>query len=272
MRASGVRVIFTDLPAGSCTMAARRVLRELRRRRARHRRQPADAARLRALAATTATRGAAARTAAERGRAGDRRVHGGARVTLELYRIDDRLIHGQVVVGWGQPLRRRVHRARRRRGRGERLGAGALSHGRAAGDGRRLSTRRDDAAARCSTAIAADPRPGILLTGDIATMRALVERRRGVRDGERRRHSSSRRAACSACATSSSRRTRSARCARSRRRASAVTAQDVPGARAVPARRAARRRGEGAMSDRRCCRSRCSAACSGSTSSAFRRR
>jgi len=25
-------------------------------------------------------------------------------VTLELFRIDDRLIHGQVVVGWGQPL------------------------------------------------------------------------------------------------------------------------------------------------------------------------
>jgi len=25
-------------------------------------------------------------------------------VTIELYRIDDRLIHGQVVVGWGQPL------------------------------------------------------------------------------------------------------------------------------------------------------------------------
>jgi mannose/fructose/N-acetylgalactosamine-specific phosphotransferase system component IIB len=25
-------------------------------------------------------------------------------VALELYRIDDRLIHGQVVVGWGQPL------------------------------------------------------------------------------------------------------------------------------------------------------------------------
>ena len=23
---------------------------------------------------------------------------------VELYRIDDRLIHGQVVVGWGQPL------------------------------------------------------------------------------------------------------------------------------------------------------------------------
>ncbi|HXD48268.1 MAG TPA: PTS sugar transporter subunit IIB, partial [Gemmatimonadaceae bacterium] len=25
-------------------------------------------------------------------------------MTLVLYRIDDRLIHGQVVVGWGQPL------------------------------------------------------------------------------------------------------------------------------------------------------------------------
>jgi len=25
-------------------------------------------------------------------------------VPLELYRVDDRLIHGQVVLGWGQPL------------------------------------------------------------------------------------------------------------------------------------------------------------------------
>jgi len=25
-------------------------------------------------------------------------------MSLALYRIDDRLIHGQVVVGWGQPL------------------------------------------------------------------------------------------------------------------------------------------------------------------------
>ena len=25
-------------------------------------------------------------------------------MSIELYRIDDRLIHGQVVVGWGQPL------------------------------------------------------------------------------------------------------------------------------------------------------------------------
>ena len=25
-------------------------------------------------------------------------------MAIDLYRIDDRLIHGQVVVGWGQPL------------------------------------------------------------------------------------------------------------------------------------------------------------------------
>jgi PTS system mannose-specific IIB component/fructoselysine and glucoselysine-specific PTS system IIB component len=28
----------------------------------------------------------------------------GPPVSIDLYRIDDRLIHGQVVVGWGQPL------------------------------------------------------------------------------------------------------------------------------------------------------------------------
>jgi len=28
-------------------------------------------------------------------------------MAIHLYRIDDRLIHGQVVVGWGQPLNAR---------------------------------------------------------------------------------------------------------------------------------------------------------------------
>src|SRR5207342_682640 len=32
------------------------------------------------------------------------RSRGARRVAIELFRIDDRLIHGQVVVGWGQPL------------------------------------------------------------------------------------------------------------------------------------------------------------------------
>src|SRR5579863_4781639 len=31
-------------------------------------------------------------------------AEGAPAVPIELYRIDDRLIHGQVVVGWGQPM------------------------------------------------------------------------------------------------------------------------------------------------------------------------
>ena len=95
-------------------------------------------------------------------------------MTLLLNRIDDRLIHGQVVVGWGQPM-----------------------------DIRFIVLVNDDVAASdweqelyrmgvppemtvyfhdVAGAIAklpeyrADPRPGILLTGDIETMRQLVER------------------------------------------------------------------------------------------------
>jgi mannose/fructose/N-acetylgalactosamine-specific phosphotransferase system component IIB len=100
-------------------------------------------------------------------------------VTIVLNRIDDRLIHGQVVVGWGQPLdvkfivlvddavaesdweqelyrmgvppemEVRFHSA-----------ADAVAH---------LDDYRTEA------------RPGILVTGDIATMRQLVDRG-GVRD------------------------------------------------------------------------------------------
>jgi len=95
-------------------------------------------------------------------------------VTLELFRIDDRLIHGQVVVGWGQPL------------------------------GLKFIVLVDDAVASSDweqelyrmgvppemdvyfhdvgTATAripeyrSDPRAGLLLTGDIATMHRLAER------------------------------------------------------------------------------------------------
>jgi mannose/fructose/N-acetylgalactosamine-specific phosphotransferase system component IIB len=94
-------------------------------------------------------------------------------VTLVLYRIDDRLIHGQVVVGWGQPLdiafivlvddlvaeadwEQELYR----------MG---------------VPPEMDLYFHSASDAIAAlpkyraDPRPGILLTGDIATMRRLVD-------------------------------------------------------------------------------------------------
>ena len=94
-------------------------------------------------------------------------------MTLVLNRIDDRLIHGQVVVGWGQPLdvafivlvddtvaesdwEQELYR----------MGVPPEM------DVRFHSTA---AAAPLLDAYRTETRPGILLTGDIATMRSLVE-------------------------------------------------------------------------------------------------
>jgi len=92
-------------------------------------------------------------------------------MSIVLYRIDDRLIHGQVVVGWGQPLR-----------------AGFIV---LVDDTVRASEWEQDLyrmgvpphieVVFASTAEApqrlpeweADPRAGILLAGDISTMAAL---------------------------------------------------------------------------------------------------
>jgi mannose/fructose/N-acetylgalactosamine-specific phosphotransferase system component IIB len=99
---------------------------------------------------------------------------------VELYRIDDRLIHGQVVVGWGQPFNIQ------------------------------LIVLVDDAVACCdweqdlyrmgvppemeirfadvATAIrdhgsyVSDPRPGIVLTGNVSTMRSLLQGATGIRE------------------------------------------------------------------------------------------
>src|SRR5918992_4901508 len=95
------------------------------------------------------------------------------RVAIDLYRIDDRLIHGQVVVGWGQPLN---------------LGFIALVDDEVAGSEWEQELYRmgvppemdvffatpDDASRRMEE-WQADQRPGILLTGDIETMRRLIE-------------------------------------------------------------------------------------------------
>jgi PTS system mannose-specific IIB component/fructoselysine and glucoselysine-specific PTS system IIB component len=94
-------------------------------------------------------------------------------VTLVLYRIDDRLIHGQVVVGWGQPL-----------DVGfivlvdDTLAASAWEQ-----DLYRMGVPPEmdvyfNTTAEAITAIPryrTDPRSGILLTEDIATMRRLVD-------------------------------------------------------------------------------------------------
>jgi len=99
---------------------------------------------------------------------------------VDLYRIDDRLIHGQVVVGWGQPF------------------------------DIKLIVLVDDQVACCdweqdlyrmgvppeiqlvfadiATAVrdhakfAADPRHSIILTGNVATMAALVSGTRAIRN------------------------------------------------------------------------------------------
>jgi PTS system mannose-specific IIB component/fructoselysine and glucoselysine-specific PTS system IIB component len=100
-------------------------------------------------------------------------------VTLVLNRIDDRLIHGQVVVGWGQPLDVKFI---------------VLVDDAVAGSDWEQELYRmgvpPEMEVRFHSAADAAPlldtyrterRPGILLTGDIVTMRALVENG-GVRD------------------------------------------------------------------------------------------
>jgi mannose/fructose/N-acetylgalactosamine-specific phosphotransferase system component IIB len=91
---------------------------------------------------------------------------------VELYRIDDRLIHGQVVVGWGQPLNIRLI---------------VLVDDEVAccdwekdlyrmGVPPEIELRFADVATavRDHASIAADPRPSIVLTGNVDTMRALL--------------------------------------------------------------------------------------------------
>ncbi len=99
-------------------------------------------------------------------------------MTLDLFRIDDRLIHGQVVVGWGQPLS---------------LGFLVLVDDEVAGSDWEKELYRMGvppemdlyfesvaSAAAHLDAYRADKRAGMLLTGDIATMRRLVAASPGI--------------------------------------------------------------------------------------------
>jgi len=95
-------------------------------------------------------------------------------VGIDLYRIDDRLIHGQVVVGWGQPLA---------------VGFIVLVDDEVAnsdweqelyrlGVPEGMDVHFDDLSRAVANlpAYIRDPRPGILLTKDIETMGRLIER------------------------------------------------------------------------------------------------
>lgn len=101
-------------------------------------------------------------------------------MAVELYRIDDRLIHGQVVVGWGQPLD---------------LGFIVLVDDEvAASDWEQELYRMGvppemdvyfesvESAVRRHAEFAANARPGLVLTGDIETMRRLVADVRTIRE------------------------------------------------------------------------------------------
>lgn len=94
-------------------------------------------------------------------------------MALDLYRIDDRLIHGQVVVGWGQPLNLRF--------------VVLVDDEVAASDWEqelyRMGVPPDmevyfdavDTAAASLSRYQDDDRRGLLLTGDIGTMQRLVD-------------------------------------------------------------------------------------------------
>jgi D-glucosaminate PTS system EIIB component len=99
-------------------------------------------------------------------------------VSLELYRIDDRLIHGQVVVGWGQPLD---------------LGFVVLVDDEVAASDWEQELYRmgvppemdvyfESVASACEhlPAYRSDTRRGVLLTGDIETMARLIAGAQGI--------------------------------------------------------------------------------------------
>jgi PTS system mannose-specific IIB component/fructoselysine and glucoselysine-specific PTS system IIB component len=94
-------------------------------------------------------------------------------VPVELYRIDDRLIHGQVVVGWGQPLELRFIV----------LVDDEVASSEWEQELYRMGVPPEmdvffesvESAVKRHAQFAADARPGLLLTGDIETMRRLVQ-------------------------------------------------------------------------------------------------
>ena len=152
-------------------------------------------------------------------------------MTLALYRIDDRLIHGQVVVGWGQPLNASFIV----------LVDDEVSSSDWEQDLYRMGVPPQievifasvDEAARELAVWEADPRVGILLVGDIDTAVALAERAPQVRrfnvGGVHHRAGRTERLRFVYLTDDEARKLRALVA-----RGVDVTAQDVPTARAVP--------------------------------------
>ena len=95
-------------------------------------------------------------------------------MTVQLYRVDDRLIHGQVVVGWGQPLDIEFIV----------LVDDAVAASEWEQELYRMGVPPEmdvyfhsaDSAVDALAQYRADRRRGILVTGDISTMTTLVDR------------------------------------------------------------------------------------------------
>ncbi|HWC75156.1 MAG TPA: PTS sugar transporter subunit IIB [Gemmatimonadales bacterium] len=100
-------------------------------------------------------------------------------MTLALYRIDDRLIHGQVVVGWGQPLNVSFIVLVDDEVRGSDWEQDLYRMGVPPSIEVRFASV--DEAAHDLAGWEADSRVGILLVGDIDTAVALAERAPQVR-------------------------------------------------------------------------------------------
>lgn len=100
-------------------------------------------------------------------------------MSIRLCRVDDRLIHGQVVVGWGQPLNTRLialvdDEVRRSEWEQDLYRMGVPPHIEV------VFADVDEAVERFAE-WDADPRVGILLMGDLDTAHALCARCPGVR-------------------------------------------------------------------------------------------
>jgi len=94
-------------------------------------------------------------------------------MSVELFRIDDRLIHGQVVVGWGQPLGIQFIALV-----DDEIAASSWEqelYRTGVPTGVELFFDTIESAVRRLPDYLADVRPGIVLTGSVETMRALSE-------------------------------------------------------------------------------------------------
>jgi PTS system mannose-specific IIB component/fructoselysine and glucoselysine-specific PTS system IIB component len=152
-------------------------------------------------------------------------------MTLALYRIDDRLIHGQVVVGWGQPLNVSFIVLVDDEVRSSDWEQDLYRMGVPPNIEVRFASV--DEAARELAGWEADPRVGILLVGDIDTAVALAERAPQVRrfnvGGVHHRTGRTERLRFVYLTDDEARKLRALAA-----RGVDVTAQDVPTARAVP--------------------------------------